>query len=217
MPLPLKVIEQLGREPARTPGAPLRLIMFAATVFFVSAFSYLGLIFGYKPFLDSKIEEINKEIENFKKEVSVDDQLKLISYYSQLVNLGKLLDDHIYASPLFSWLEKNTHSKVYYTKFALNLGSRELQLGGISSSPLDVAEQVKIFDSQKEVDRVVFKSASVGQGGLWQFDMTLFLKRDIFKNPNLAVEPVSPEGSGVSPESGETAPSGGNGVTPSLE
>jgi hypothetical protein len=43
-------------------GWPWRLLLFTAVVFGTVVFLYFGIVFGYKPFLDSRVKGLDKEI-----------------------------------------------------------------------------------------------------------------------------------------------------------
>ena len=120
MPLPQKVVEQLGREPPKTPGWSGKLLMFSGTIIFVTLSVYFGLSFGYTPYLKAEIEKINKDIEQFGQQVPVGDQLKLVSFYSQLGNIKSLLSSQIIGLRAFDWIEKNTQVNTYIKNFSIN-------------------------------------------------------------------------------------------------
>src|SRR6266850_2985386 len=113
MALPQKVVEQLGREPPKTPGWSGKLLMFSGTIFFIALAIYLGLSFGYKPYLSGEIDKINADIDQFGQQVSVADQLKLLSFYSQLGNIKALLATQIVGLRAFDWVEQNTQVNTY--------------------------------------------------------------------------------------------------------
>ena len=58
MALPQKVLEQLGREPPKTPGWAGQFLMFSSTIFFVSLVVYIGLVFGYRPYITSEVKKL---------------------------------------------------------------------------------------------------------------------------------------------------------------
>ena len=187
MALPQKVIEQLGRAPVKTPGWSGQLLMFSSTLFFISLTVYLGLIFGYRPYLNSQVKRLNDRIESLSQQVPLEDQKKIINFYAQLVNLRAILNGHIFTTPIFGWLEENTHLNVYYTKAALNTQNQQVTLAGLAKSVNDLAEQLKIFDDDPHVVQLNFGNSSIGQGGFWQFNLVLTLTPEMFKavNPDL--------------------------------
>lgn len=175
MPLPEKVIEQMGRRSVQAPGWSGQLLMFSATLLFISAALYVGLTYGYEPYLEGKVNDLNNQIQKFSQEIPLADQTKIISFYSQLTNLKSLLDNHVSVSPLFAWLEKNTGPTVYYTKFSLNMGSNQLQIGGTAKSVNDVVSEIKTLEKQEEVAKVVLAGVNISQTG-WQFDAAVYFK-----------------------------------------
>lgn len=181
MPLPQQVIEQLSREPAKTPGWSWQLLMFAATIFFASLVVYFGIAFGYKPYLSSRTEALKKQIQTFGQQVPLEEQAKIINFYSQIVNLKSILADHVYGSPVFDWLEKNTQVNVYYDKFGLNIQTGQLVLGGFGKSVDDVIQQVAIYENRPEIKRTNLRNLSF-VNGLWQFDATLYFEPGFFRH-----------------------------------
>lgn len=187
MALPQKVIEQLGRAPVKTPGWSGQLLMFSSTIFFISLVVYLGLIFGYRPYLNSQVKRLNDKIQSLSQQIPLDDQKKIINFYAQLVNLKAVLNGHIFTTPIFGWLEKNTQLNVYYTRLGLNAQNRQVTVVGLAKTVNDLVEQIKIFDDDPGVVKLNFGNSSIGTGGFWQFSLILTLTPEMFKavNPNI--------------------------------
>ncbi len=180
MALPQKVIEQLGREPARTPGWSGQLLMFAGTIFFISLLVYFGLAYGYRPYLDSETQRLKDQLQSFSQKVPVEKQTQLAAFYSQLANLQIILAKHNSASPVFGWLEKNTETNVYFTKFILTAATNQLALGGIAKTMDDVDQQLVDFASQKDTVQRLSVSSISFSNGVWQFDVVLTFQPGFF-------------------------------------
>jgi len=179
MALPQKVIEQLGREPATTPGWSGQLLMFTSTLFFISLFVYLGLAFGYSPYLSAQENKVQDQIQAFSQQIPVDQQVQLANFYSQISNLRTLLADHVISSPVFAWLEKNTEANIYFNKFSLTPSTSQLEVGGNAPSLDDVDQQLLIFKSQPEIQRIEIGSITLSNN-VWQFDFTLHFNPGYF-------------------------------------
>ncbi|MEW6408362.1 MAG: hypothetical protein AB1465_06780, partial [Patescibacteria group bacterium] len=106
--------EQLKMGEKLPVGWPWRLLLFTVLVFAVLTTIYLGIVLGYKPYLNSRIKSLDKEINNLTQAIDDTQQKSLANFYSQLVNIQNLLARHPNASKLFDFLEKNTHNQVYY-------------------------------------------------------------------------------------------------------
>lgn len=179
MALPQTVLERLERETPRTPGWSGQLLMFSGTVFFLSILIWVGLVYGYKPYLFSQLKKAQTQIQAFGQQVPVEEQAKIANFYSQLTNLKNLLGGHVLVSQLFPWLEKNTEVNVYFEKFGLNTKTGEVLLGGVAKTMDDVNQQLAIFSSRQEVKKLSVTTVSF-EGGAWRFDVKLSLNDGYF-------------------------------------
>lgn len=178
--------------------------MFSSTFFFIALFVYLGLVWGYQPYLRAQVGRLNDRIQSFSQQISVSDQEKITTFYSQLVNVKSLLGRHAEMSALFSWLEGRTSPNVAYNKFSLNIPTLQLGLAGTGKSVSDVTEQMRVFQDTDGVERVTFGNLGAGQGGVWQFDLTIFFEPNFFTErlgvPQGAAAPTSTQPTSTSTE-----------------
>ena len=180
MALPQRVIEQLGREPVRTPGWSGGLLMLAGTLFFISILIAGGLSYGYQPYLNNQATTLDSKIKKFGQDVPMEDQQKILIFYSQLVNLKKLLKQHVSVSPTLEWLQKNTSPNVYYSKFVLDVVKKSIGLSGSAKSVNDFAEQMQNFSSRPEIVSATFTNLGLGKDNFWTFDISLIVKPELF-------------------------------------
>ncbi len=183
MALPQKVLEQLGREPPKTPGWASQFLMFSGTIFLISIFVYLGLVFGYRPYMVSELNKIEDQVNSFSQQVSAEEQDKVVSFYSQLLNLRSLFSNHVTIFQLFDWFEKNTQARVYFDKFDLNTKAGDVRLGGLAKTMEDANQQFAIFTSSPEVSRVNISNVSFSNN-LWRFDVALTFRSGYFQGLN---------------------------------
>ena len=179
MPLPQKVVEQLGREPPKTPGWSGKLLMFSGTIFFLSISIYFGLRFGYTGYLSGEIQKINDEIRQFGEQVPVLDQLKLVSFYSQLGNIKSLLSAQIIGLRAFDWIEKNTQVNTYLKSFNINFAGGQMSFAAFTVTLDDALQQMAWLQRQPEIGKVGIGGISA-VGGEWQYTVQLTLGKDYF-------------------------------------
>ncbi|HUC31375.1 MAG TPA: PilN domain-containing protein [Candidatus Paceibacterota bacterium] len=181
MPLPEKVIEQLGREPSGTQGWASGALFFSGGVLFLAIAIYIGLTFGYEPYLQSQLTSVQDQISALNQSISASDQSQLIGFYSQIANLQTLLQNHRLSSQLFSWLEQNTEANIYYQSLALTAGN-QVTLAGVATSEADINQQVAIFENSPEVSSVTVSDVSAPQllASGWSFSMTLVMNPSVF-------------------------------------
>ena len=181
MPLPEKVIEQLGRESPRTQGWALGALFFSGGILFLTVAVYFGLTLGYEPYLQSQLSSVQNQVSTLGTSVSVSDQSQLIDFYSQIANLQTLLQRHTFSSQFFSWLEQNTEANVYYRSLALTQGD-QIALSGAAATEADVNQQVALFENSPEVSSVTISNVTAPSllGNGWTFSATLIMNPSVF-------------------------------------
>lgn len=169
-------------ESERLPvGWPWRLFATAFAIFLTTTLSYIGITFGYQPYLRDQIQQKTNEIEQLSATIPKADQEQFVNFYSQLVNLKGILDNHVLASTFFSFLEKVTHPRVYFSNASMKLREGELELSGLAESYTTVAEQLEVLNQAPEIDRFVINQAQLGEGNLIGFKVAIRLKKDSLK------------------------------------
>ncbi len=182
MPLPEKVIEQLGRESStQTQGWAVGALLFSGGMLFLALIIYFGLTLGYQPYIQSQLSGITDKVNALDQSISPSDQTQLINFYSQIANLQSLLKNHTLTSQFFSWLETNTEANVYYQAFTLTTGN-QVTITGMAKTEADVNEQIAIFENSPEVSSVTVTSVSAPQllGNNWTFNATLVMNPSVF-------------------------------------
>lgn len=177
--MPNNISEKLGPERVAV-GWPWRLVLFSLLVLVTVIVVYLGLELGYKIYLNSQIKNKDEAIQRLSQSISQEEQKRFIDFYSQLANLQRLLDDHVFISKVSPFLEANTNRLVYYDFVDLRLKERRLDLGGVAQSYGVFAQQLEAFNRAPEVERLaVNESQSVGNAV--KFRAYLILKPAVFK------------------------------------
>jgi hypothetical protein len=184
MPLPGKVIEQLGREPSSgSQGWAVGALMFSGGILFLAIVIYFGLAMGYQPYLQNQLNTAQTQVSALNNSISASDQTQLIDFYSQIANLQTLLGNHTFSSQFFSWLEANTEANVYYQSLTLTTQDN-VTLSGMAATEADVNQQVAIFEASPEVSSVSVSNVLAPQAGSanaeWTFNLTLAMNPSVF-------------------------------------
>lgn len=166
------------RESPATPGWSGQLLMFSGTIFFISLAIYFGIVFGYRQYLETQVAALDEQIKSYSRQITSEEQDKLISFYSQLANLNAILKNHVVSSRIFTWLEKNTGTNIYYSKFGFLIGTYQINLSGSVKTVDDFSKQLVVFQNDPAVERVSVNSFA-SNAALWQFDISIFLNRNV--------------------------------------
>lgn len=164
-------------------GLPWRLLIFSGVIFALSLLIYFGLSVGYESYLNSRIGDLDSQLNQLSNSISQQDQQKFVGFYSQIANLKTVLGQHIFSANVFPFLEKNTLPQTYYNEAKFSASSLNLELRGRTASLETLAEQLAQFEKAPELQSVVLKSTDFGQGGPISFTMSLTFSSDYLNKP----------------------------------
>ena len=159
---------------------PWKIFVFSLVLFGTVVGIYLGLIFGYRPYLTKQIAQKDQEILNLARSIPEAEQQELIRFYSQLSNLQVVLGQHVMGSKLLPVLEKATNQRVYYTVMNLNVDTRELLLEGVARSYEVLAQQIESFKRLPEIERLIVNFSDARANNV-NFGMVLTFKQSLLK------------------------------------
>ena len=89
-------------------------------------------------------------------------------------------------TPFFSWLEKNTEAKTFYSKIMFSSGN-QISITVLSRTQADMNQQLAIFESAPEVSNINVSNVAptpVNQVVWQQANVTLFMKPSVFSYSN---------------------------------
>jgi len=180
MPYNQSILEQeLRRGEKVEAGLPWRLLVFSAFLFGLLFFVYLGMQFGYKPYLNSRIKNLDSKINNLNQVIDEGERKRLIDMYSQFINIQDLLKSHTVPSRLIELLEKNTQSQIYYLSLNFSLTDKSLRLEGVSPNYNILAQQLELFQRIPEIERVNLDNSQLLGNGDIRFSIKLIFKPEL--------------------------------------
>lgn len=139
------------------------LIFILGVVIFVVLEIYLGLNWWQKD-EEARLEVAKAEMKILNQEVSKtrEEAKDALAYIEKTKIISPLLENHIYWTNFFSWLEKNTLSTISFEAFDASL-NEEFALSGEAGSYAEVSWQVKQLQDSEYVTRVEILDASLGE------------------------------------------------------
>ncbi len=167
MPLPEKVVEQIGRDTSQSPGWSFGLISFSGGILAIVLITYAGLTYGYQPYLANQTAKVQDEISQTEQSISPTDQTELINFYSQISNLQTLLQGHTNGTAIFTWLENHTESNVYWSAFSYS-NSGTMTLTANAKSEADANQQIAVLESAPEITTLTISGIAFTDN-VWQF------------------------------------------------
>ena len=141
-------------------GLPWKIFLLALVIFGATLAGYLGLVLGYRPYLDLRIQSINNETKALAESVSVEEQKKLSQFYNQVGSLKTLLDNHVKLGKVMSFIEAKTNKKTYFENASWNAKNRTLTIEGVAESYRVLSEQLEAFSRAEEVEHYAMNQSN---------------------------------------------------------
>lgn len=169
-----QLMESFG--PNKMPSGWLgKFLKFAIILFVVITIIYFLLHYIYLSFLDQKIAQIENSIAGLEEEIPTQDREDVTAFYSQLVNLEKLLENHIYSSLIFERLELITHPQVAFSTFDYDLEENRLMLDGYAQDLTALAQQILAFQKTSDFSEINLSDVRQGTDKI-SFSVEIFFK-----------------------------------------
>ena len=153
-------------------GSLLRLTL----ILFVLACVFTGVLFAYKAVLTKQLVDQRQILEDLRVrfEPTLITQLEHVA--NKMANAKSLLKGHIYITPIFNFMEKNTLPNVSFSSVNYNADKKILTLSGEATSYTEVSAQVKVFRNQPEVLNTTFSNTTLREEGSVVFSSVITFK-----------------------------------------
>lgn len=150
-------------QPTFTPDSlrskyPWRAMLLGLNVFALVALTYLGMEFGYKTYLNSRIAALNEQVAVLDEKISSADQDSLLLFHSQIATLEYLLKNHPRLTGILSAVESSTLPEVYYKNVDVKTDGRSIAISGIGVDVLAVAEEARRLSLIRGAESVKIQS-----------------------------------------------------------
>jgi hypothetical protein len=163
-----------------TIGWPWQFLLTMFIVFMAAVLVYLGLSFGYAPFLRREISSINSQLDKLNLEVTPEEQKSFVNFYSQIVNLEALLKSHKAVSKVFGFLEATTLKDVSLNSINISAAERTVSLEAAAKSYQALSGQMVLYENASEtVERAALENSRLS-GSTVQFKVNLTMRPEVF-------------------------------------
>jgi len=132
-----------------------KFIRFGVILVIITVVVYVLLNFVYLRFLDRQVADLENKIKALEQEIPKQDREEVTAFYSQLVNLQKLLGSHLYPMQIFERLELITLPQVTFTNFDYDFSEKRLKMDGYASSLDIIAQQLVAFQRTSDFSKVI--------------------------------------------------------------
>ncbi|MBI5401514.1 hypothetical protein HZB05_01665 [Candidatus Wolfebacteria bacterium] len=173
---------ELGRQEKLKTGWPWRLMFVAFLVFGSMVAIFLGITFGFQPYLKSQLSAVDTKLNQLVASISDEQQKSILNFYSQLSNIGGVLNSRSQATKYVNFLEKNVLKSVYFNSINLSFKERAATISadGQTLNYDSLAQQIEVFKEAPEIADVVLGNSRMTElgkaGSVVNFTVTLTFK-----------------------------------------
>ncbi|MCL5004677.1 MAG: hypothetical protein M1170_01895, partial [Patescibacteria group bacterium] len=148
----------------------------------------------------SKTRNLEQKLSVLSQSMDENQQKQIITFFSQMTNIQKLLSEHKAYSPIFGFIERNTLSKALYSDLRFNIAETEMKIEGTTQNYDDLIRELDLYKQAPEVKIVQLENSSAQEGGEIRFGVKLILDKQFFKQIPATIEPAIPAESTSTPE-----------------
>src|SRR5574343_441571 len=121
-----QLMDSFGPNDKMPSGWLSKFIRFGVILLVITIVVYILSNFVYIKFLDKEVADLENKIQGLEQEIPKQDREEVTIFYSQLVNLQKLLESHLYPTQIFERLELITLTQVTFTNFDYDFGEKRM-------------------------------------------------------------------------------------------
>lgn len=156
---------ELSKQREASAGWPWRLVTLSFVILLAVAAVYVGMKFGFEEaYLKRALTQADAEYSKTSKQVSPDEQKQILSFYSQLNNIGTLLKKQGIGSSYLDMIEKNTLKGVIYTNMDMKIDDRTatIKMDGKTSAYPMIVQQMELYKRLPNIKDVKLSGARTG-------------------------------------------------------
>ncbi len=106
---------------------------------------------------------------------------EILSYQKKIKDFSLILDHHLLSSKSFSFLEKASHPRIWFSKINLSPGEALAIVSGRAETFPDLGQQLQIFKKEALIKNATLSKISLGEKGEIKFTLTLSFDPKFFK------------------------------------
>lgn len=153
------------------------LFYFSLVLIIVAAASYFLMKNSNKK-ADMALQELESQLVQSK----TAQEYTLENYQNKINDYKYLLENYIFSSQFFGFLEKNTHPKVQFLKVQMVADSGKVQLSGLTDSFQSLGQQLIIFKKEGQIKEINLSDISFGDENEVRFSFSLVLDPKVLKH-----------------------------------
>jgi hypothetical protein len=139
----------------------LKILFYFSLIVLIGVILAFLILFGFYRKSEIYLKNLESKIYQLKTEPIRNLEGKLKETKKKIEDYSTILNQHIFASKFFKFLESNTHPKVSFSKMDLDVLNSKVSLSGFTESFTTLNQQIQIFEKSEEVKKINLTNISL--------------------------------------------------------
>jgi hypothetical protein len=172
-------MEIIPKPKRKLPSPEILFLYFSISIFLILALFFFRL-WSLEKSKTKELSQIEEKISTLKSSPKSLEEEVVLKYYRKIPAFSNLIKDFFFPSRIFSYLEKNTHKRVYFKSAEIDFENSKIFLSGQSPDFSSLAQQLEIL-RKGPFSKVDLKEVSLGKEGKAEFKIEINFEKDILK------------------------------------
>jgi hypothetical protein len=164
------------------------LTLITVSVLLLTIASFLG-VFGYRKYLEKKIDSLSASLEEIKSEIEPNFIVEITNFAERIKAGEEILSNHIAASSIFRFIEKNTLNKVSFSNFSFSIqkpsgrilkAKNIVSMNGVAENFSILAKQLDVLKNNPFIEQAEFSNFNLLPDGNINFLVKLTISQSLF-------------------------------------
>ena len=173
-------IEIIPKPKIEVPTREDILFVLSLVLLIFSLIAFFALSYYQKRDLKT-LEDLEEILTKEKTKEEITLEQKVLEAKEKIEKISLLLPSHKESSNFFSFLEKVTHPKVFFSNLELKPEKGRVELQGKAEDFKILGQQLSFFKEEELIEKSELLKAGIGKEGGIEFSINLSLKPEIFK------------------------------------
>lgn len=137
----------------------------------------------YKDALTRELEEIASKLLAIQGERDAETEENVRDFAARILTIDSVLDNHIYASQIFAFLERVTHPRAQWKDFAFRAQDGTITMNGATENYTTLGEQIIAFEQNTNIHNLIISNIQLDKSGRVLFGVSFRVDEALYR-PN---------------------------------
>jgi len=146
---------------------------------FILVLVFYGGLWAYGGILASALTGLEADAKRLGSELDQETENSARLFATRLVQVGGLLDTHIYTWNIFELIEQVTHPRVQFTSFSFNEGG--VTMNGLTDGYVSFGQQILVLEAHEKIRDLRVSDISLNKKGQVTFGIIFTVDKSVYQ------------------------------------